>query len=69
MGNKKYSIFWCKIYFSVEKQEGVERKTPTLITISLLNKCKSTVQPTTGMTQACCNRNIEMDKDIKVRCQ
>lgn len=52
----------------VEKQ-GEARRTPTLITISLLNKCKSTVQPTTGFTQACCNRNIEMDKDIKVRCK
>ena len=54
---------------SVEKQEIEARRTIATITFSLLNKCKSTVQLTTGFTKGCCNRNIEMDKDIKVRCQ
>ena len=54
---------------SVEKQEGEARRTIPFIPTSTIKCRESIVQPTTGMTQACCNRNIEMDKDIKVRCQ
>ena len=54
---------------SVEKQEGEARRTIPFIPTSTIKCRESIVQPTTGMTQGCCNRNIEKDKDIKVRCQ
>ena len=38
--------------------------------MSALNRCKSAVNPTSGMTQGCCNRNVEkIETESKLRCQ
>ena len=44
--------------------------TTTIVLLSALNKCTSAVNPTGGMTQGCCNRNIEkIETESKLRCQ
>ena len=42
----------------------------TTIVLSALNKCTSAVNPTGGMAQGCCNRNIEkIETESKLRYQ
>lgn len=42
----------------------------TTIALSALNKCTSAVNPTGGMTQGCCNGNVEkIETESKLRCQ
>ena len=42
----------------------------TTIVLSALNKCTSAVNPTGGMTQGCCNGNVEKrETESKLRCQ
>lgn len=42
----------------------------TTIVLSALNKCTSAVNPTGGMTQGCCNGNVEkIETESKLRCQ
>ena len=58
---------------SVDENEiEVSAKTiiTTTIVLSALNKCTSAVDPTGGMTQGCCNRNVEkIETESKLRCQ
>ena len=58
---------------SVDENE-IEASAKTIITttivLSALNKCTSAVNPTSGMTQGCCNRNIEkIETESKLRYQ
>lgn len=42
----------------------------TTLVLSALNKCTSAVNPTGGMTQGCCNGNVEkIETESKLRCQ
>ena len=58
---------------SVDENE-IEASAKTIITttivLSALNKCTSAVNPTGGMTQGCCNGNVEkIETESKLRCQ
>lgn len=58
---------------SVDENE-IEASAKTIITTTIvlsgLNKCTSAVNPTGGMTQGCCNRNVEkIETESKLRCQ
>lgn len=58
---------------SVDENE-IDASTKTIITttivLSALNKCTSAVNPTGGMAQGCCNRNVEkIETESKLRCQ
>ncbi|WP_276767995.1 hypothetical protein [Gemella morbillorum] len=58
---------------SVDENE-IEASAKTIITttivLSALNKCTSAVNPTGGMAQGCCNRNIEkIETESKLRYQ
>ncbi|MGX7112343.1 hypothetical protein [Gemella cuniculi] len=42
----------------------------TTIVLSALNKCTSAVNPTGGMTQGCCHKNLRgLEAEEKLRCQ
>ena len=58
---------------SVDENE-IEASAKTIITttivLSALNKCTSAVNPIGGMTQGCCNGNVEkIEAESKLRCQ
>lgn len=58
---------------SVDENE-IEASARTIATativLSALNKCTSAVNPTGGMTQGCCNGNVEkIETESKLRCQ
>ena len=58
---------------SVDENE-IEASARTIVTttivLSALNKCTSAVNPTGGMTQGCCNGNVEkIETENKLRCQ
>lgn len=48
-----------KISVNENEIEISARPIITTIVLSALNKCTSAVNPTSGMIQGCCNRNVE----------
>jgi hypothetical protein len=48
-----------KISVNKNEIEASARIIITIIVLSALNKCTSAVNPTSGMIQGCCNRNVE----------
>lgn len=48
-----------KISVNENEIEVSARPIITTIVLSALNKCTSAVNPTSGMIQGCCNRNVE----------
>lgn len=48
-----------KILVNKNEIEVSARPIITTIVLSALNKCTSAVNPTSGMIQGCCNRNVE----------
>lgn len=48
-----------KISVNENEIEVSVRPIITTIVLSALNKCTSAVNPTSGMIQGCCNRNVE----------
>ena len=59
-----------KISVNENEIEVSARPIITTIVLSALNKCTSAVNPTSGMIQGCCNRNIEkIETESKLRYQ
>ena len=59
-----------KISVNEKEIEVSARPIITTIVLSALNKCTSAVNPTGGMAQGCCNRNVEkIETESKLRCQ
>ena len=48
-----------KISVNENEIEVSARPIITTIVLSAVNKCTSAVNPTSGMIQGCCNRNVE----------
>lgn len=54
-----FSLDLKKISVNENEIEVSARPIITTIVLSALNKCTSAVNPTSGMIQGCCNRNVE----------
>ena len=58
-----------KISVNENEIEVSARPIITTIVLSALNKCTSAVNPTGGMIQGCCNRNVEkIETEDKLCC-
>lgn len=54
-----FSLDLKKISVNENEIEVSARPIITTIVLLALNKCTSAVNPTSGMIQGCCNRNVE----------
>ena len=59
MKHDDFSLDLKKISVNENEIEVSARPIITTIVLSALNKCTSAVNPTSGMIQGCCNRNVE----------
>ena len=71
MKHNDFDLYLKKVSVDENEIEASARTiATTTIVLSALNKCTSAVNPTGGMTQGCCNGNVEkIETESKLRCQ
>lgn len=70
MKHNDFDLDLKKVSVDENEIEASARTVITTVVLSALNKCTSAVNPTGGMTQGCCNGNVEkIETENKLRCQ